>query len=114
MCWLDRQVRTRNHARAPTRRYRQGKAEGLYKGRKPTAQQHEDKIIARHKQGIGVAAILKAIRSMEDKVGRVDRRRGGPHVDRDQLWRWLMPQVSSSFFRFKGKPPREQRSTAAV
>ena len=45
------------------------KAEGLYKGRKPTAQQHKDKIIALHKKGMGVAAILREIRSMEDKDG---------------------------------------------
>src|SRR5262249_32644616 len=44
------------------------KAEGLYKGRKPTAQQHKDKIIALHKEGKGVAAILKEIRSMEDEI----------------------------------------------
>src|SRR5215475_6607308 len=45
------------------------KAEGLYKGRKPTAQQHRDRIIALHKQGMGVAAIFREIRSMEDKDG---------------------------------------------
>jgi|SRR5215468_6003882 len=45
------------------------KAEGLYKDRKPTAQQHKDEIIALHKRGMGVAAILKEIRSMGDKEG---------------------------------------------
>src|SRR5215472_11703384 len=43
------------------------KANGLYKGRKPTTQQHKDKITALHQQGVGIAGILKQIRSMEDK-----------------------------------------------
>jgi DNA invertase Pin-like site-specific DNA recombinase len=47
------------------------KAEGLYKGRKPTAQQHKDTVIALHKRGMGVAGILKEIRSMEDKDGNL-------------------------------------------
>ena len=45
------------------------KANGLYKGRKPTTQQHKDKITALHQQGVGIAGILKQIRSMEDKDG---------------------------------------------
>jgi DNA invertase Pin-like site-specific DNA recombinase len=45
------------------------KAEGLYKGRQKTAQQHKDTILKLHSEGPGVAAILKKIRSMQDKDG---------------------------------------------
>jgi DNA invertase Pin-like site-specific DNA recombinase len=45
------------------------KAEGLYRGRKPTARRHKDTVIALHKQGMDVAGILKEIRSMADKDG---------------------------------------------
>jgi DNA invertase Pin-like site-specific DNA recombinase len=37
------------------------KAEGLNKGRKPTAQRHKDTVIALHKQGMGVAGILREL-----------------------------------------------------
>jgi DNA invertase Pin-like site-specific DNA recombinase len=49
------------------------KAEGLYRGRKPTAQRHKDTILALHDQGMGVAAILRHIRSTKDKEGRNHR-----------------------------------------
>src|SRR5262249_46833500 len=45
------------------------KAEGLYKGRKPTAQRHKETVLELHKKGMGVAAILKHIRSTEDGEG---------------------------------------------
>ena len=43
------------------------KGQKLYKGRKPTALRHT--IIELHRQGMGVAGILKQIRSMEDEKG---------------------------------------------
>jgi DNA invertase Pin-like site-specific DNA recombinase len=46
------------------------KASKLYKGRKPTAQRHKDTVIALHQQGMGVAGILKEIRSMKDGKGK--------------------------------------------
>src|SRR5262245_6547824 len=57
------------------------KAEGLYRSRKPTAQRHKDAVIALHKPGMGVAAILEEIRSMEDRTA-TGTRSGRPRSTR--------------------------------
>jgi DNA invertase Pin-like site-specific DNA recombinase len=49
------------------------KADKLYKGRQKTAQQHKDRILKLHSEGLGVAAILKQIRDGKDKKGRNHR-----------------------------------------
>jgi len=49
------------------------KADKLYKGRQPTAQQHKDTILKLHGEGKGVAAILKEIRAGQDKKGKPHR-----------------------------------------
>ena len=46
------------------------KAEKLYKGRQATALQHKATILKLHSEGLGVAAILKQIREVKDKMGK--------------------------------------------